>query len=162
MAEHGHTSKYKPGEIAWGAEHHIQPVSTYLKTIVGLFILMLATIGFSRIAFPDVSIAGHVLPGTFINNIIAMTIACMKAILVMLFFMHLKISTPLTKFWAAMGFIWVVLIFFIMVDYATRPLDPTIARPWMSDPGSSMPKYRGGPQSEDADPNLNVNIRPRQ
>ena len=161
MADHGH-SKYKPGEIAWGAEHHIQPVYVYRRTIYALFILMAATVGFSFIAFPDIHIAGHVFPGTFINNIIAMTIAVMKACLVILFFMHVKISTPLTRFWAIVGFVWFTLIFFILADYATRPLDPTIARPWMSDPGSSVPKVRGGPTSEDADPTLNVNVRPRQ
>ncbi len=161
MADHGHT-KYKPGEIAWGAEHHIQPVSTYAKTIIALFVLMILTVAAAQIAIPDLHIAGHDIPGTFFNNIIAMTIACIKALLVVLFFMHVKISTPLTRFWAIIGFVWVTLIFFILADYATRPLDPTLARPWMSDPGSSAPKIRNAPMSEDADPNLNVNVRPRQ
>jgi cytochrome c oxidase subunit 4 len=162
MSADAHTSKYKPGEIAWGAEHHIQPVSTYVKTIVALFLLMGLTIGASYIAFPDFKIAGHDIPGTYFNNLIAMVIAVAKASLVIMFFMHVKISTPLTKFWALIGFIWVTLIFFILMDYATRPLDPTVARPWMSDPGSAAPKVRGAPQSEDADPTMNVNIRPRQ
>ena len=161
MADHGHT-KYKPGEIAWGAEHHIQPVSTYRNTIIWLFILMGATIAASFWHIGDLHVAGRAIPGTFFNNIIAMTIAVVKATLVVLFFMHVKISTPLTRFWAIIGFVWVVLIFFILADYATRPLDPTIARPWMSDPGSSAPKIRNAPMSEDADPTLNVNVRPRQ
>jgi len=154
-------SKYKPGEIAWGAEHHIQPVSTYVKTIGLLFILMVATIGAAQFAIPDFKIGGLDIPGTFFNNIIAMTIAVIKATLVVMYFMHVKISTPLTKFWAAIGFIWMTLIFFILADYATRPLDPTIARPWTSDPGSAAPKMRGGPMSEDAD-KININVRPRQ
>jgi len=161
MADHGHT-KYKPGEIAWGAEHHIQPVSTYAKTIVLLFILMAATIGASFWHIGDFHLGSKVIPGTFFNNGIAMTIAVLKALLVILYFMHVKISTPLTRFWAIIGFVWVALIFFILADYATRPLDPTIARPWMSDPGSSVPKYRNAPMSEDADPTMNANVRPRQ
>ena len=161
MADHGH-SKYKPGEIAWGAEHHIQPVSTYAKTIVALFVLMGLTVGASFIAFPDLHIAGRDIPGTYLNNLIAMTIAVCKAVLVILFFMHVKISTPLTRFWAIVGFVWVTLIFFTLADYATRPLDPTIPRPWMSDPGSAMPRDRNGPTTESADPKMNVNIRPRQ
>lgn len=162
MAGHGHTTKYKAGEVAWGAEHHILPVSVYAKTILALLVLMLLTVGAAQISFPDINLAGHVLPGTFINNIIALTIAVCKAVLVILFFMHVKYSTSLTRFWAIVGFVWMCLIFFILMDYATRPLDPTIGRAWMSDPGSSVPKVRGGPQSEDADPTLNVNVRPRQ
>lgn len=161
MASDGH-KHYKPGEIAWGAEHHIQPLSTYLKTIVALFVLMALTIFAAQYAIPDLKIGGFDIPGTYFNNIIAMTIAVIKATLVVMFFMHVKISSPLTKFWAIIGFIWCSLIFFILADYATRPLDPTIARPWMSDPGSATPKMRGGPTSEDADPVLNVNVRPRQ
>ena len=161
MADHGH-SKYKPGEIAWGAEHHIQPISTYAKTIGALFLLMGATIYFAGVHIHDLNLGRIHIPGTYFNNLIAMTIAVIKAALVVMFFMHVKISTPLTKFWAIVGFIWVTLIFFILADYATRPLDPTVARPWMSDPGSATPKHRGSPMSEDADPRLNVNVRPRQ
>jgi cytochrome c oxidase subunit IV len=161
MAGDGHTH-YKPGEIAWGAEHHIQPVSTYVKTILILLVLMVVTIAAAQVAVPDIPLFGKVIPGTFLNNIIAMAIALIKASLVVLYFMHVKISTPLTKFWAIIGFVWVTLIAFILADYATRPLDPTVARPWMSDPGSSMPTERGGPMSETADPAMNVNIRPRQ
>ena len=162
MAGDAHTTHYKPGEIAWGAEHHIQPVFTYVKTIAALFVLMALTIGASYIVFPNITLAGIVIPGTYFNNVIAMAIAVVKATLVILFFMHVKISTPLTKFWAIIGFVWFTLIFFILADYATRPLDPTVARPWMSDPGSSAPKVRGAPTSESADPVLNVNVRPRQ
>ena len=161
MADHGHT-KYKPGEIAWGAEHHIQPFATYARTILALFLLMALTVIFSFITFPDMHFGGRVFPGTFINNIIALSIAVIKASLVILFFMHVKISTPLTRFWAIVGFVWVTLIFFILADYATRPLDPTIPRPWMSDPGSAMPRDRNAPTTENADPKFNLNIRPRQ
>ena len=121
MADHGHT-KYKPGEIAWGAEHHIQPVATYAKTIGALFVLMILTILASFWHIQDFHLGSHVIPGTFFNNGIAMTIAVIKALLVILFFMHVKISTPLTRFWAIIGFVWVTLIFFILADYATLSL----------------------------------------
>src|SRR4051812_30888503 len=162
MAGHGTTHKYKPGEVAWGAEHHILPISVYGKTIAALFVLMVVTILAAQVSMPDIHVGPLHLPGTFINNIIALTIAVIKACLVILFFMHVKYSTSLTRFWAVIGFVWMCLIFFILADYATRQLDPTVARPWMSDPGSAVPKVRGAPQSEDADPTLNVNVRPRQ
>ncbi|MEA2553101.1 MAG: cytochrome c oxidase subunit [Fimbriimonadaceae bacterium] len=161
MAGHGHT-KYKPGEVAWGAEHHILPISTYAKTIVALFVLMILTIWASTWHLPNVMIFGHTIAHTFFNNIIALTIAVIKAALVVMFFMHVKYSTSLTRFWAIIGFIWVTLIFFILADYMTRPLDPTIGRPWMADPGSSLHKHRDDAMSEDVDPTLNVNVRPRQ
>lgn len=162
MAGHGHTTKYKPGEVAWGAEHHILPISVYAKTIIWLFIFMAATIGFSYVHIPDLVLGPLHVPGTVFNNLVAMTIAVIKASLVIMFFMHVKYSTSLTRFWALIGFIWVTLMAFILVDYATRPLDPTIARPWMADPGSATPKTRGGAGSEQVDPQLNVNVRPRQ
>ena len=162
MASDGHTTKYKPGEIAWGAEHHIQPFMTYFWTIFALFLLMGLTIWAASWPIPDIHVAGHTLPATAIKNIIAMTIAVVKATLVVMFFMHVKISTKLTKFWAILGFVWFPLLFFILADHATRPLHPTVARPWMADPGSAAPKIRNSPTTEDADPNLNTNVRPRQ
>lgn len=162
MAGHGNTTKYKPGEVAWGAEHHILPISVYIKTILALLALMLLTIWASYWPIQDLNLGPLFVHATVFRNLIALTIAVMKASLVILFFMHVKFSTSLTRFWAMIGFIWMCLIFFILADYATRPLDPTVARPWMSDPGSSVPKLRGAPQSENSDPTLNVNIRPRQ
>jgi cytochrome c oxidase subunit 4 len=54
------------------------------------------------------------------NNLIAMTIACAKAGLVVGFFMHVKFSSQLIKFWAILGFVWFLLMFITFGDYATR------------------------------------------
>jgi cytochrome c oxidase subunit IV len=161
MAAHGHTN-YKPGEVAWGAEHHILPIRVYVNTILALFVLMVLTILAAEIHMPDIHLGGKLISGTIFNNLIAMAIAVTKASLVVMFFMHVKFASSLVKFWAIVGFVWVCLLAFILADYATRPLDPTVARPWMNDPGSSLPKQKGSPQSESVDPELNVNIRPRQ
>ena len=56
-----------------------------------------------------------------LNNIVMLTIACTKALLVMLFFMHVRWSTRLTGWWPRSGFFWLLIMFgFTMADYMTR------------------------------------------
>jgi cytochrome c oxidase subunit 4 len=55
------------------------------------------------------------------SNLVAMCIAITKALLVMLFFMHLRHSTPLV--WIAVGsgvFWFIVLVLFTLSDITTR------------------------------------------
>jgi cytochrome c oxidase subunit 4 len=55
------------------------------------------------------------------NPIIALAIATTKAMLVVLFFMHVKYSTRLTKLTVAAGiFLFLVLISMTMADYISR------------------------------------------
>lgn len=55
------------------------------------------------------------------NNVVALTIAFTKAILVLLFFMHVRHSTRMTMITAAAGFFWLALLLGItMMDYWTR------------------------------------------
>ncbi len=56
-----------------------------------------------------------------LNNIVMLTIACTKALLVVLFFMHVRWGTRLTWVVAGAGFFWLLLMFSItMADYASR------------------------------------------
>jgi cytochrome c oxidase subunit 4 len=56
-----------------------------------------------------------------LNNIVMLTVACAKALLVILFFMHVRWSTRLTWVVAASGFFWLLILFSItMADYMTR------------------------------------------
>ena len=56
-----------------------------------------------------------------LNNIVMMSIACAKALLVVLFFMHVRWSTRLTWVVAASGFFWLLILFGLtMGDYMTR------------------------------------------
>jgi cytochrome c oxidase subunit IV len=56
-----------------------------------------------------------------LNNIVMLTIACSKALLVILFFMHVRWSTRLTWVVAASGFFWLLILFSItMADYMSR------------------------------------------
>jgi cytochrome c oxidase subunit 4 len=55
------------------------------------------------------------------NPIIALAIACTKATLVVLFFMHVKYSTKLTKLTVAAGiFMFLTLISMTLADYISR------------------------------------------
>jgi len=57
----------------------------------------------------------------FWNPIIALTIACTKATLVILFFMHVRYSSTLTKITVVAGFFWLlILISLSLTDYLTR------------------------------------------
>jgi cytochrome c oxidase subunit 4 len=90
---------------------HIVPKSTYY-TIFAL--LMLGTTITVAVAFLDL--------GAF-NTVVALAIACTKAALVVLFFMHVKYSTRLT--WAVVaGAIFFLFIMLVLTfnDYLTRHL----------------------------------------
>ena len=55
------------------------------------------------------------------NNIVMLTVACAKALLVILFFMHVRWSSRLTWVVAGSGFFWLLILFSItMADYMSR------------------------------------------
>ena len=57
------------------------------------------------------------------NPIVALAIACTKATLVILFFMHVRYSTRLTMLTVAAGFFWLlILITLSLSDYLSRTL----------------------------------------
>ncbi len=57
------------------------------------------------------------------NPIVALAIACTKATLVILFFMHVRYSTRLTMITVAAGFFWLlILITLSLSDYLSRTL----------------------------------------
>lgn len=56
-----------------------------------------------------------------LNVFVALTIAIVKALLVILFFMHVRYSSRLTKLFVSAGIFWfLILIAFTVSDYATR------------------------------------------
>jgi cytochrome c oxidase subunit 4 len=56
-----------------------------------------------------------------LNNIVMLVIACTKALLVILFFMHVRWGTRLTWVVVASGFFWLLILFGLgMTDYLTR------------------------------------------
>ena len=89
--------------------HHVTQPRVYYIVYVLLVVLMLMTVG-----------ASYVNMGGALNNIVAMTIATIKAALVVLFFMQVKMGTRLTWVWASIGFIWLIFLFGTLGDYITR------------------------------------------
>jgi cytochrome c oxidase subunit 4 len=56
-----------------------------------------------------------------LNDIVALTIAVLKGTAVVLFFMHVRHSSRLTKLTVVSGFLWLaIMIFVTMSDYWTR------------------------------------------
>ena len=56
-----------------------------------------------------------------LNVVIALAVAVTKAVLVVLFFMHVRYSTRLTKIVVIAGFFWLaILIVLTLADYFTR------------------------------------------
>ena len=98
------------------SEHHIVPKRVYFLIFAALIVLTWVTALVSEIDL-----------GRW-NIFVALAIAIVKASLVILFFMHVKYSTRLTKFIVMCGFFWLSLLLFItMADLWTRS--------WMGVPG---------------------------
>lgn len=90
---------------------HVVPPRIYL--IVGSSLLVLTGLTVA---------ASYVEMGVF-NPIVALAIAVIKATIVVLFFMHVKYSSKLTKLTVAGGlFTFLVLISLTLADYFTRAL----------------------------------------
>ena len=98
------------------SSHPVTPVSTYLITWFALIILTLFTV---YVASQDFGA---------MNTPVALTVAVIKATLVVWFFMGLRYNTPLIKVTAVAGFLWLGIMFGItMSDY--------VSRTWMGVPG---------------------------
>ena len=88
---------------------HVAPKSLYYTIFLALMVGTILTV---VVAKYDLGL---------LNNIVMLTIACSKALLVILFFMHVRWSTRLTWVVAASGFFWLLILFSItMADYMSR------------------------------------------
>ena len=88
---------------------HVTPVKTYLNVFFALMLLTGLTTAVSFIDF-----------GGF-NDVLAMTIAAVKAGLVVTIFMHVRYASPLIRVFAAAGFLWLLIFFaLILTDYQAR------------------------------------------
>jgi cytochrome c oxidase subunit 4 len=89
--------------------HHIVSPKVYVIILILLLLGTAATVGAS---FVDLGVW---------NPIIALAIATTKATLVVLFFMHVKYSTKLTKLTVGAGiFMFLALISMTLADYISR------------------------------------------
>jgi cytochrome c oxidase subunit 4 len=89
--------------------HQVVPVKNYVAVFLALIALTITTVAISKIEL-----------GEF-NFIVAITIAVIKALLVILFFMHVKQSSSMTKLFVGAGFFWMAILFvFVLSDYLSR------------------------------------------
>ena len=93
---------------------HVHPLRMYLLTFGSLVVLMALTVVMAQHHIGPPGVSAY-------NNLVAMAIACAKATLVVLFFMHVKFSSQLVKLFAILGFLWFTLMFITFGDYMTRP-----------------------------------------
>jgi len=91
------------------SQHHI--VSPVIYIIIGASLLVLT----------GVTVAASFIEMGVFNPIVALAIAVVKAMLVVLFFMHVKYSTKLTKLTVFAGlFTFLTLIGMTLADYVSR------------------------------------------
>lgn len=103
-------------------DEHIVPIRTYITILAALLLLLALTTVCGFVDF-DRFMPGHAGWSTGI----ALSIAIVKALLVMIFFMHLKHASRLTWVFAAGGFLWLgIMVALMMTDYATRNQPPGV------------------------------------
>jgi cytochrome c oxidase subunit 4 len=104
--------------------NHIVPLRVYFTIFAALMVLTAVTVW---VAFMDLGTIWGPL-----NSVIALSIATLKATLVVLFFMHVRYSSRLTALAIAAGLFWLaIFIALTMNDY--------LSRAWLSTPGFSWP-----------------------
>ena len=104
----------------------IVSVRVYVLVFTALIALTVTT---TAVAFVDL--------GATWNSSVALAIAIVKALLVVLFFMHVLYSRPLTWVFVGIGFFWLAILFALtLADYVTR--DNSGAGPLASVPASSQ------------------------
>lgn len=96
-------------------EHATPKPRDYAVIFVVLLLLLAATVG---AAFVDIS---QWLPGHFWGLGIALFIAVAKALLIILYFMHVRHGPARVMMFAGAGFLWLgILVTLTMSDYVTR------------------------------------------
>ena len=90
-------------------------VRSYFTVYVALLLLVGATTGLAFVNLAPWSVA------------VALGIAAVKAILVILYFMHVRFSSNLTRVFVVVGFYWLALLFGgTLGDLLTRPGSPPL------------------------------------
>lgn len=115
MANAHDSGHHEHGEGSYG---HIS-VATYWRIFGGLMGLMILTVAAWWIEKNLVHLPGWLAIG------IAMGIAIAKTLLIVIYFMHVKVSSKITQLFAAGAFVWLLILFIItMGDYVARGWPP--------------------------------------
>ncbi len=103
--------------------HPIVPLRLYVGVFAVLILLTGVTVA---VAFFDLG-GGRL---HFANAVVAITIAATKALLVVLYFMHVRYSSRLTWVFIGAGVFWLLILFVLTsADYVSRGWLPVPA-PW--------------------------------
>lgn len=88
---------------------HVISVRTNLIIFGVLMFLLVVTVGVAYLDLGPIGLA------------IAMLIATIKAVLILLYFMHVRFSSPLTWVFSGAAFFWLAIMFALTLnDYLTR------------------------------------------
>ena len=88
-------------------EHHL-PKNLYFAIFGALMVLTALTVGIAYVNLGQ------------LNIVVALAVAIVKASLVVMFFMHLKYESHLTKVVLGAGVFWLVILLGIIMDYLSR------------------------------------------
>ena len=112
MSDHtSHGDGHGHGELDMG-HHHVSSSAMFLGVLLALLFLTFITVWVAQFDFGSA------------NMLIAMSIASIKASLVIGFFMHLKYDTAINKLVFLSSFLFLSLLFiFTLADLFTRRLD---------------------------------------
>jgi cytochrome c oxidase subunit 4 len=139
--EHAHPPAAHDGEHSVS---HVVPVRIYLLVLAALMFLLVLTVAAAFFDFDR--IIGSRIGGHYWSMTIALMIAFTKAILIMLFFMHIKYSSKITAAFAASAFVWLGIMFVLSFsDYMTRPnpeAAPSKTAPMLPSPEIQRPASR--------------------
>lgn len=112
MAHAAHTTEEHDATNVTNPQHTGQHLVTPLQYLIVFGTLLLFTLITVGAAFIDMK---------WMSPVVALGIACFKAVIVILFFMHVKYQSRLIKMTVASGFfIFLVLIVMTLSDYMSR------------------------------------------
>lgn len=95
-------------------EHGHIGVRTYTVVFIALMVLLVITVLAAQIPFAQHGVGR-------LGIVITFLIAAVKAVLVVVYFMHVRYSTRLTKVFVVAGLLWLGILFVLTLnDYLTR------------------------------------------
>jgi len=122
---------------------HVVPVKTYLGIFVALLALTALTTAVAFVDFDKLHTGIHLIDMIPLNTVVALAIAIVKMLLVILFFMHVKYGSGLTKVVVMAGFLFLaILVSFTLADELSRSWTPE-AGAWNTALPTILPLLRG-------------------
>jgi len=129
-----HAAAYHPAGTPDLPEEHSATKHVSLATYFVVFALLMILLILTVVAAFAVNLGNA-------NILVALSIAIVKAVLVVLYFMHVKYASRLTKIFVASAFLWLAIMFALTFgDYLTRPYLP-MSRGWIE---KDIPVEQGG------------------